>query len=54
MKLFQKIARDAIKQAEGVVCPFATFVEGLEEMQRIIKERLELARDELKNYERNV
>lgn len=44
---FEKIAADAVREAERVKCPFSVFVEGLRTIGSEIRERLRTAEDEL-------
>ena len=50
-KLFTEIAQHAISEAEGIKCPFPVFVEGLRSMLIDIRERLDMAEDELRSHE---
>lgn len=45
---FERLAQDAISAAERVDVPFEDFVHGLETMVVTLRDRLELAEDELK------
>lgn len=49
MTKFEKIAREAIEKAEKINCPFDKFVEGLRDMLIALRERLDIAEDELTN-----
>lgn len=51
-KKFTEIAQRAISEAEKIDCPFAVFVEGLRSMMIDIRERHEMAEDELRGRER--
>jgi len=50
MKAFEKIAAEVVKQAEKVPCSKAEFAEGLRDIRDAVQERLELAEDELKQW----
>jgi hypothetical protein len=45
---FEKIAAEAVSQAEAVKCPFDVFVEGLREIEVTVRERRYMAEDEQK------
>lgn len=48
---FEEIAEDAIKRAEAVGCGFSEFVDGLRAIQSSVKERADLAQDELSHMD---
>jgi hypothetical protein len=50
-EMFQVVADDTISDAEAVDCSIPEFVEGLELIFEVVKDRLELAKDEAKNTE---
>ena len=49
---FEKIAQEAVEQAERVECPFLDFKKGLRTMLGIVKERYEQACEEARSHER--
>jgi len=52
MSEFEKIAQEVVRKAEAVKCPFRDFVEGLRSILIDVRERLEIAEDELRAKER--
>lgn len=51
MDRFERIAADAISEAEDVDCSLETFAEGLHDMEIAIRERRELADAEVRANE---
>jgi hypothetical protein len=52
VNVYDRIADSAIKQAEEVELPFEAFVEGLESIMIAVRERWELAKDELRHRQK--
>lgn len=48
---FERIAQDAINEAQEVKCDFAEFVEGLKVMVQTIQDRYEQAASELRGQQ---
>jgi hypothetical protein len=48
---FEKIAEEAIREAEAVRCPFSAFAEGMKTIAQMCKERADLAAEESRAHE---